>query len=73
MVSQKLCIIFVHATLQHVCHMTDKFKPSNVHIVVDKIVVGVLTHCALLHSMCDLKAAQMSLISKFMLWLQMRS
>ncbi len=24
------------------------------------VVVGVLTRCALLHSMCDLKAAQMN-------------
>ena len=36
------------------------------------IVVGALTHCSLLHIMCDLKAAQMnmqrSLIQKLMLY-----
>ena len=49
-----------------------QLKILNVPAVVDCIVlVGVLTHCTLLHSMCDLNAVQKnvqySLIQEFML------
>ena len=45
---------------------TKQFKPWKVPTVVDSIVVvGVLTCCALLHSMCNLKATQMNVLYSF--------
>ena len=37
-------------------HVTEAVQP----VVSNIVVVGVLTHCALLHSMCNLKAIQMN-------------
>ena len=70
---QKCCIIFVCASLQCICCMTKAVQPVVVLHCVDSIViVGVLTRYALLHFMCDFKAAQMnirhSLIRELMLY-----
>ena len=53
MVSQKFCNILVEcASLQCVYHITEAIQA-----MVGSIIIGVLTSSALLHSMCDLKAA----------------
>ena len=52
--SQIVCNILVHASLYNVYHVS-----KTVAAVVGTIViVGVLTHCTLLHSVCDSKIAQ---------------
>ena len=65
---QKFCNILVHALiLWHIYHMTKAVQTVETSIMV----VGVLTHYNLLHSTCDLKAAQVnvhhSLILKLIL------
>ena len=56
-VGQKFCNILVCASLQHVYH--DCSSPSHgKHLLW--LVVGVLMHYTLVHSVCDLKAAQMN-------------
>ena len=50
---------------QHVYPMTEAF-PADIGSVV---IVGALTCYALLHSMCDLKAAQMSMHHTLIWWL----
>ena len=52
----------VYVWLQHIIyHVTKSFQDMEVSAVVGSIVVvGVLTHCALLHSMYDLKVIQMN-------------
>ena len=44
------------------CTSPKKFKPWKILTVVGRItVIGVLTHCILLHSVSDLKTAQMNM------------
>ena len=50
-VSQKICNILVRIRMRCVYD-----KPWR----VPALLVGALTHCALLHSVCDFKAAQMN-------------
>ena len=47
----KFCNILVYSSLQHIYHMAEAV-PAMVIII---IVVSVLTHCTLLHSVNDLK------------------
>ena len=55
--TQRFSIILGHTNLWHVHYVT-----KAVLVVVSFIVViGALTHCALLHSKCTLKAAQMNM------------
>ena len=56
--NQKFCNILVHVSLWHVCHMTEAVQAS---VVGSIVVVGVLKHFALLHSMQDLKATQINI------------
>ena len=57
--NKKFCNILEYVSLQHVWPM--RLKPCKVlPIVYSIVVVGALTCCALLHSVHDLKAAQMS-------------
>ena len=59
-VSQKFCNILLRANLQ--------FKPWHVFILLGSIVVvGTLTRCVLLHSVCNLKAAQM-IVRRCWIW-----
>ena len=55
--------------MQHVCHVTEAVQAA---VVIGIVVIGVLTHCALLHTVYDLKASQMnvprSLIRELMLY-----
>ena len=72
-VSQKFGNILVHTSLPWICHVTKHFKMWKVLAVVGSImVIDVLSNCALLHTMCDLKATQMniqcSLIKNLMLY-----
>ena len=65
-------ILVVCASLWHVCYMTKAVQAMKVPVAIGCIVVvGVLTCCTLLPTVCDLKAAQMnmqcSLIQKFIL------
>ena len=59
-------ILVVYANLKYVYHMT-----KAVQIVGNIVVNGMVTHCALLHSVCDLKGAQMNIQSNlgtYALW-----
>ena len=54
--SQKFCYILVRATL-----WTNQLKPWSIPAVVDSImVVGALTRCTSIHTMCELKSVQMN-------------
>ena len=55
-VSQKFCNILRRVSLRRLYHVTEA-----VQAVVGSIaVVSPLTHCAMIHFVCDLKAAQMN-------------
>ena len=56
-VSQKWFNILVHINLRYEYYST-KIVQILITVVVTIMVVGILTCCALLHSVCDLKAAQ---------------
>ena len=56
--NQNFCnILVVHACLQLIYHVT---KAVQTTVVGSIVVVGVLTHWALLHCVCDLKVTQMN-------------
>ena len=63
-VSQKFCNILVCASLWHIYHVILAVLAMEVSRI---LVVGILTHCALLHSVCDLKATQMN-VQHSILW-----
>ena len=53
--SQKFCNILVCVCLQCVYHINEEVQA----VVSSIVVVGILTHCALLNSVYNLKAGQM--------------
>ena len=68
--SEKLCNILVYARLWCVYHVSKTVQSMYGSIVV----LSALTHCALLHFICDLKTTQMNVqhipIWILMLWKQ---
>ena len=69
-VSQKFCNIFLYASLQCIYYMTIAVQAMvNIHYgwlycgswYVDTLGIALLTHCALLCFVCDLKATQMNM------------
>ena len=56
-VSQEFCNILVHASLQHIYHMTETVQSVEGTIVV----VNTMTCSALLHFSCDFKATQINM------------
>ena len=57
-VSKRLCNISVHASLWCLYQVTKVIQVTTVSSIM---VIGSLTHCALHHSLFDLKAAQMNM------------
>ena len=68
-VSQKFCLVLIYASLRHVYYVKQWKEFAGVHSIT---VVGVLTSCAVLHSVFNLKASKMnmqfSLIQEFMFY-----
>ena len=72
-ISQKFYNNLIHASIWHIDHIAEAVQAvEGNHCGISIMVVGVLTCYALLHSMCNLKAAQMnvqcSLIQELMLY-----
>ena len=58
--SKKFCNILIHACLRYFYHVSEAVPPVE-GTQCSFVVFGALTCWALLHFLCDLKAAQMSM------------
>ena len=59
--NHKFCNSFVRASLRRVYHVTEAVQA----VVCSIVVVGALTPCVLLHSLCDLKVQWELMFYKF--------